>query len=58
MPTAILVDFGTLWAPKMGSKIDLGSQNLDSIGAGGPQGAPRANFSRFWEHVGVPREPF
>ena len=44
-----LVDFGTPWAPKMGSKIDLGTQ----LGSGGAQGAPRANFSRFLVNFGV-----
>ena len=52
------VDFGTLSAPKMGSKIDLGSQNSDSIGAGGSQGAQEQILVDFGIILGSPGSHF
>ena len=60
-----LVDFGTPWAPKMGSKMDLGSENQDSIGLWGCPGSPKSQFQsifgQFWSpfrspdgHFGTP----
>ena len=49
-----LVNFGTPWAPKMGSKKwTLGVKTRTRLGSGGVQGAPRANFSRFLVNFGV-----
>ena len=51
-----LVDFGTPWAPKIGSKIDLGSENWDSIGLWGCSGSPKSQFlsilGEIWNHFG------
>ena len=39
-----LVDFGTPWAPKISSQIDLGRENWDSIGLWGCSGRPKSKF--------------
>ena len=39
--------------PKWAPKWTLGVKIRTQLGSGGAQGAPRANFSRFWVHFGV-----